>query len=305
MHEEIEKYNTGKPNPYNQSPENIVPNARFFNSRFNWLLLKIVVLGLLAFAANGLLPKWFAILLIFVAVAFFAVNEFIKHKDKLTKPQYWIGIVIVLVFFAGVSVYSFNHESSIKTQEHFVPTLSQSTIQKDSLQTQKQDTTKNAIEIPKPKKKQDQYDTVQRLKERAYLKLFDIKTSFDKINELDIQFAMINMGQTPASQVSYIALTRIGNSTDPEAINVPQNMPYTKAADIPPRDKMAWITPKKPFPLADSVRIFSGSDTLFVYANVRYVDFCGVHDSTGFLLFYEKERKSFFVAADTLLNYVR
>jgi len=121
MPDEIQKYNHANGQPEKKAKKDIFKFIKFrliFERRYKFILLliKIIGTGLLLFAANGLLPKVITIILTFLAIVFFCYTEFFKHRNEITKPQYWIGVILVLFFFGTLSYFLFTHNNVISDE---------------------------------------------------------------------------------------------------------------------------------------------------------------------------------------------
>jgi len=145
MTSEIQKYNSE-----NKPQETTKDIAACHSKKLVFgILCATFLFGLALFAANGLLEKRIAIVITYLDACVLSIVSFNKFKNRIKKVEYWIGVLIIFVFFTVLSIFLFmNTYHSIESS----PIILKSELKKPSSLS---DTTKQ--ENKKSGKQPDKY----------------------------------------------------------------------------------------------------------------------------------------------------
>jgi hypothetical protein len=93
--------------------EQVLGFTRYRN--FGWFLVEVFLLSLFPLTIVGLLPPTVTAIVYFGLMIVYVWFRFNKYRDKLTKPQYWIGLLMmaIVIFAVGLHIFTYSDEANL------------------------------------------------------------------------------------------------------------------------------------------------------------------------------------------------
>jgi hypothetical protein len=91
---------------------------RFWKKSFFLFVVILVIIGLMAFAASGLLPRTVNALITYIFVVMLTTYHFVKFRETFKNKFYWLVYSAIIIFYSFIAYHYSNQPPTIGQEPH-------------------------------------------------------------------------------------------------------------------------------------------------------------------------------------------